>query len=79
MDQKLTRAQTVRSYLENMINFANSQGYSLADAYHLSLDKNGEGKLEYISAADYLHPSGPGGVLFCNQVAKEIFKIYTGN
>ena len=76
LDQKKTRATTVKKYLENMINFAVSQGYPLADAYHSSMDVNGEGKLEYISASDNLHLSGPGGVLFCNKVAETISSLW---
>ncbi|MFH1705856.1 MAG: SGNH/GDSL hydrolase family protein [Patescibacteria group bacterium] len=71
-DQKRARAETVKKYLQNMVNFAASEGYPLADAYHSSMDENGQGKLEYISTADHLHLSGPGGVLFCQKVADTI-------
>ena len=91
LDQKAARTTTVKKYLENLTNFANSQGYPLADAYHSSLpairlepsgdwqagmDAGGEGKLIYINAGDHLHPSGPGGELFCQEVAEEINKMY---
>jgi len=76
LDQKMARAVTVRKYLENMINFATSEGYPLADAYHASMDASGEGKLEYISASDHLHLSGSGGVLFCNKVAEVISSLW---
>jgi len=75
-DQKAARAATVKKYLENLINFANSQGYPLADAYHPSTDTKGEGKLVYINAGDHLHPSGPGGELFCQKLAEVISKMY---
>lgn len=77
LDQKRARAVTVRRYLENMINFATSREYPLADAYHSSIDASGEGKLEYISASDHLHLSGPGEVLFCNKVARAIEELYS--
>jgi len=75
-DQKRARVLTVKKYLQNLINFATSQGYSLADAYHPSMDANGEGKLTYINAGDNLHPSGPGGVLFCQKIAEVIRKLW---
>lgn len=70
--ERLVRADTVKEYLENIINFAHSQGYPIADAYHPSLDAYGEGKPVYINAQDHLHPSGPGGELFCQKVAEAI-------
>jgi len=75
-DQKRARTITVKKYLENLINFAHSQGYPLADAYHPSMDKNGEGELEYISSADHLHPSGPGKELFCRKAAEAIRSLW---
>jgi hypothetical protein len=75
-EEKKERSQTVKKYLENLIHFAQSQNYPLADAYHPSMDKNGEGKLVYINAADHLHPSGPGGQLFCRQVAETIKSLF---
>lgn len=76
LDQKKARVATVKRYLENLINFAHSQKYPLADAYHQSMDSHGEGKLKYISTADHVHPSGPGGVLFCQQVAETVRSLY---
>lgn len=73
-DQKKAKAQAIRAYLENIINFANSQGYPLADAYHLSLDSNGNGKNIYINQGDHLHPSGPGGELLAEKIAEAIYK-----
>jgi hypothetical protein len=70
--ERIVRADTVKEYLENIINFANSQGFPLADAYHPSMDAYGEGKPVYINAQDHLHPSGPGGELFCQKVAEAI-------
>jgi hypothetical protein len=71
-DQKLEKSTTIRRYLDNLIHFAQSQNYPLADAYHPSL-LNDNGNPLYINAGDSLHPSGPGGVLFCNIVTKTIF------
>ena len=75
-DQKMARVETVKKYLQNMINFATSEGYPLADAFYPSMNENGQGKLEYISVADHLHLSGPGGVLFCQKVAETISGLW---
>jgi hypothetical protein len=73
-DQKWAKANNIKAYLENLINFASSQGYPLADAYHASLDSSGNGQAVYVNAGDHLHPSGPGGELFSQKVAEAIFK-----
>ena len=73
-DQKREKAQTIRAYLQNLINFATSQNYPLADAYHSSLDSNGNSRPIYINAGDHLHPSGPGGELLAKKIAEAIFK-----
>jgi hypothetical protein len=73
--ERLVRSETVKEYLQNIINFANSQGYPLADAYHASIDEYGEGKPVYINAQDNLHPSGPGGELFCQKTAEAIAEL----
>lgn len=73
--QKLIKAETVRKYLDNMVNFADSQGYPIADTYHASIDVAGEGRPVYINSDDNLHPSRNGKELFCNQVFKEIKKV----
>jgi hypothetical protein len=73
-EQKWEKAATIKAYLQNLINFASSQNYPLADAYHPSLDAGGNGKPLYINAGDHLHPSGPGGELFAQKVAEAIYK-----
>lgn len=72
--QKLVKAETVRNYLENMVDFAQSQGYPLADTYHDSTNIAGEGRRIYINPDDNLHPSDDGKELFCEKVFKEIKK-----
>lgn len=73
-DQKKEKAAAIRAYLQNLINFAQSQGYPLADAYHASLDENNNGKAKYINAGDHLHPSGPGGELMAEKIAEVIWE-----
>jgi len=69
---KLEKSKTIRLYLQNLVNFATSENYPLADAYQPSLF-NDEGYLPFINSGDHLHPSGPGGEFFCDTVAKAIF------
>jgi hypothetical protein len=69
--EKVEKTTTIKLYLQNLINFAGSQNFPLANAYHPSLDGQ-EGNRTYINANDNIHPSGPGGELFCGLVAKAI-------
>jgi hypothetical protein len=70
--EKIEKTKTIKLYLQNLVNFATSQNFPLADAYHPSLI-NGEGNRDYINQGDNLHPSGPGGEFFCQTVAQTIF------
>lgn len=69
---KIEKTTTIKLYLQNLINFATSQHFPLADAFHPSLT-NGEGNKNLISTTDHLHPSGYGGQFFCDIIAKTIF------
>ncbi|MBI3384945.1 SGNH/GDSL hydrolase family protein [Candidatus Gottesmanbacteria bacterium] len=70
---KLTKTNTIKKYLQNIINFAGSEHYPLADSYHASLGSDGNGLLQYMSG-DHLHPSGPGGMLFSQKIADAIWE-----
>lgn len=72
--QKWEKAQTIKAYLQNVINFSQSQNLPLADAYHASLDKNGNGKAVYVNAGDHLHPSAAGHTLLSEKIAEAIFR-----
>lgn len=71
-DLKWQSAQITRAYLQNMIGFANSQNIPVADAYTPSLDKDGNGLLEFISSYDNLHPSHEGAVFFSQKIVEAI-------
>ena len=71
--EKLEKASTTKLYLQNTINFATSQGFPLADAYHLSLFGN-EGSNDFINSGDNLHPSTLGATLFSDLIADTISK-----
>lgn len=69
---KLERTQTIKRYLENATRFAHSERLPLADAYHPSLDQEGDGKLLYINPGDHLHYSDLGRQLFARTVVGTI-------
>lgn len=65
---------TTHAYLQNMLRFAVSEKYPLADAYTPSLDQTGQGHVKYIDTTDHLHPSDAGKILFSETVADTIVK-----
>ncbi|MCL4338295.1 SGNH/GDSL hydrolase family protein [Patescibacteria group bacterium] len=69
---KWNAAMTIKAYLQNMINFATSQHYPLADAYHTSMDTNGNGQEVYINQGDHIHPSSDGGLLYSKKIVETI-------
>lgn len=73
-ERKFKECETVKAYLQNLVNFATSQHYPLADAYHTSLRGN-EGNPLYINSGDHLHPSNEGKQLFSNKVAETLTQI----
>lgn len=71
--EKIEKTNTIKLYLQNLINFANSEHFPLADAYFPSLLKN-EGMIDLINPDDNIHPSELGKEFFCDTVAKTIFE-----
>ena len=69
--EKIEKSSTIKLYLQNLVNFANSQQFPLADAYHPSLSGS-EGQNRYISTTDNLHPSTEGARLFSSILANTI-------
>lgn len=69
-EERKENSETVKMYLQNHINFANSQKIPLIDIYHQTMDSNGEGKIEYINHDDFLHPSPEGHELVASEIAK---------
>ncbi len=63
-----------KAYLQNMVNFASSEHYPLADAYHPTLDSSGNGLEIYINHGDHLHPSPEGALLYSQKIVEEITK-----
>lgn len=70
-ERKFPECETVKSYLQNMVNFATSQDYPLANAYHASLAGT-DGDPKYINQGDHIHPSDEGKALFAKKVVENI-------
>lgn len=66
---KSERTQVIKKYLDSTVKFAKSEHLPLADSYHASLDKNGDGILSYINGGDHIHYSDAGRALFAQKVA----------
>lgn len=73
-ERKYIQCETVKKYLQNMVNFATSQNYPLADAFHPSLS-GPDGQPKYINQGDHIHPSDAGKALFAQKVAQAIASI----
>lgn len=69
-EDKRKRTQTIKQYLESTIKFAASQHYPLIDAYHPSLNSEGNGNPKYINPGDHIHTSDEGKRLFAEQSVK---------
>lgn len=61
-----------KAYIQNIINFASSQYYPLADAYHPSLGPDGHGQRRFINSGDNIHPSDEGKALFAQKIVDAI-------
>lgn len=71
--EKIEKTNTIRLYLQNIINFATSQNFPLANAYIPSLSNN-QGRQQFINTTDHIHPSDQGAELFCDTIASTLFK-----
>lgn len=69
---KRNKVHTIIQYLDSTVKFARSQNMPLADAFHPSLDENGNGKEEYINPGDHIHYSDAGREFFSKTLADTI-------
>lgn len=69
---RLAHTATIKRYLDSTVKFAQSQNLPLADAYHASLMKNGEGNTLYINAGDHIHYSDAGRELMAQKITEAI-------
>lgn len=54
------------AYINNHIKYAREHQIPLINVFEKSLNKDGDGNLDYLSSADYIHPS-PNGVYFISE------------
>ncbi len=64
--------RSVKAFLENAVKFASAAKLPLANAYSISCDGNGEGKLEHIESSSHLHPSDLGHRLVSQKISEAI-------
>ena len=69
---KRKHVETIKAYLESTTRFAVGQRYPLADAYHASLQADGNGDISYINAGDHIHTSPEGRAFFAKVLAKTL-------
>lgn len=69
---KVEHTKLVKQYLDSTVQFARGEHLPLADAYHASLDANGDGILTYINGGDHIHYSDAGRALLAQKVAGAI-------
>ncbi len=69
---KWQHVDVIKKYLDSTIRFAQSQHLPLADAFHPSLQADGNGNLAYINPGDHIHPSDAGRELFAQKVTEAI-------
>ena len=71
LDQQ-EKTKTIKIYLQNLVNFATSQRYPLANAYTPSLTTQGEGLPDLISETDHLHLSDLGLQFLSDTIASTL-------
>lgn len=65
----------VRAYLESTVAFAKGEHLPLVDAYHPSLDRNGNGLLAYIKPGDHIHYSDAGRTFFAHLIVNTLQSV----
>jgi len=71
LDQQ-EKTKTIKIYLQNLVNFATSQKYPLANAYTPSLTAQDEGLPDLISETDHLHLSDLGLQFLSDTIASTL-------
>lgn len=62
------------SYIQNHISYAKSRSIPLINVYEASLNKEGDGNIDYINTNDFIHPSPTGIYFISEQIAKFLYK-----
>lgn len=62
------------SYIKNHIDYAKSRNIPLINVFEKSLNKDGDGNMEFINSADFIHLSPSGVYLISRETADFIYK-----
>lgn len=60
------------AYIQNHISYAHTHHIPLIDIYSKSLSSGGDGNLDYINTADFIHPSASGIYLISEEIARSL-------
>lgn len=71
-EERIKWAEERVAYIKNHIKYATSHNIPLINIFEKSLDEGGNGNTDYISNADYIHPSPQGVYFISEQIAKFI-------
>lgn len=71
-EERIKWAEERVAYIKNHIKYAISHNIPLINIFEKSLDESGSGNIDYISNADYIHPSPQGVYFISEQIAKFI-------
>lgn len=74
-NQRKITAQEIRLFLDNALSLEKTLNIPTVDAYHPSLDKNGNGKQIFISPNDNIHPSQAGIELVSDLVTQKLKEL----
>lgn len=69
---KKQKVATIKQYLESTVSFARGEHLPLADAFHPSMDSQGNGKIGFINGGDHIHYSGEGRSFMASTIARTI-------
>ena len=69
---KRQKVETIKKYLESTVSFARGEHLPLADAFHPSMDSQGNGKIGFINGGDHIHYSGEGRAFMASTIARTI-------
>lgn len=73
-DKRRQWAEERGAYIKNHIAYAKSHNIPLINIYEASLDKDGNGNIDYINTNDFIHPSPTGIYFISEQIAKFLYK-----
>lgn len=62
------------AYIKNHIEYAKTHNIPLINIYEDSLDKNGDGNIDFVSSNDFIHPSPTGVYFISEEISKFLYK-----